>query len=350
MSSETGLVRQVSSSLQKYAARHVSHDEWWLGSSMRERVLCSVRCPDRASAEISGLTVEKRLKPLLRHVANLWTLIGYPSRENEWTLERKLKAIREAGFDGVCWAPSPELHQGVRRHGLIFVGGMAPGSAAEFPPLLANLQRCGAHHVNVQLGAHDTPTNEALSMILTLMEQARRFGLAPAIESHRGTCTETPEKTYALADAYQQVTGELLPIAWDFSHFAVVKHLMPGEFIARLLQRPDLIANAPQFHFRPFNGHHVQVPITDSRGELTAEMQDWLPFAEAVLRSWLEQNGDSGREIFICPELGPIEGGYALFTFSDSWEDAKILREQIDRLWARVTSGVDADQAVSRRR
>lgn len=290
------------------------------------------------------------MKPLLRHVANLWTLMGYPSRESEWTLDQKLAAIREAGFDGVCWAPSEELYEGARRHGLIFVGGMAPRSAAEFPPLLADLQRWGAHHVNVQLGAHDTPANKALSMTLTLMDQARRFGLMPAIESHRGTCTETPEKTYALADAYQQATGELLPISWDFSHFAVVKHLTADEFIERLLERPDLIANPQQFHFRPFNGHHVQVPITNSRGELTAEVQDWLPFAETVLRLWLQESGESGREIFICPELGGAEGGYALSTFPDPWEDAKVLREQIDRLWARVTAGVDSDQAVSRRR
>jgi hypothetical protein len=62
--------------------------------------------------------------------------------------------------------------------------------------------------------------------------------------SHRGTCTETPEKTYALADAYQRQTGELLPLSWDFSHFAVVKHLVPENIVKRLLVRPDLIQRA----------------------------------------------------------------------------------------------------------
>lgn len=274
----------------------------------------------------------------MRHIANLWTFLGHPSPEHEWPLDQKLRAIKEAGFDGVCWAGSPELGEGVRRHGLIFVGGMASGNAAEFPRLLQEQKDAGAQHVNVQLAHDEVLTPEALELTMALLQGGKRRGLEPAIESHRGTCTETPEKTYALADAYQKAAGELLPISWDFSHFAVVKHLVPANFIPRLLVRPDLIQRAQQFHFRPFNGHHVQVPITDGQGNLTREVRDWLPFAEALLKCWLDGNRDSGREIFICPELGPTEGGYALSTFLNSWEEAKIVRNEIDRLWKRLTS------------
>jgi sugar phosphate isomerase/epimerase len=278
------------------------------------------------------------MKPVLRHIANLWTLQQHPSREEEWTLDRKLQAIREAGFDGVCWAGSPELQEGASRLGLLFVGGMASGQSSELLRLLHEQKEFGAHHINVQLAADDVLTPEALRLTLELMREGKRLGVQPAIESHRGTCTETPEKTYALADAYQQATGELLPISWDFSHFAVVKHLVPANFIERLLVRPDLIQRAQQFHFRPFNGHHAQVPITGPHGGLTREVEDWLPFAEALLQCWLEGNGNSEREIFVCPELGPVDGGYALSTFPNSWEDAKILRVEIDKLWKRLTA------------
>lgn len=260
----------------------------------------------------------------------------HPSRECEWTLDEKLDAIHNAGFDTVCWAPNTELTEGLARRGMTFLGGMAPADSASFPALLTELRDAGALHVNVQLGHDEMLTREALRVTLTLMEEAKTRGLRPAIESHRGTCTETPEKMYALADAYQEATGELLPVSWDFSHFAVVKHLVPANFVERLLVRPDLVQGAQQFHFRPFNGHHAQVPITDSHGELTQEVRDWLAFAEAVLRCWLEANANSGREIFICPELGPVEGGYALSTFPNSWEDAKILRVEIEKLWQRV--------------
>ena len=276
------------------------------------------------------------MKPVLRHVANLWTLIQHPSRECEWTLDEKLDAIQAAGFDSVCWAPSPELTEGLRHRGLTFVGGMAAGDRSAFPRLLDDLRSAGALHVNVQLGGDKVLTLEALRLTLTLMEEAKSRGLLPAIETHRGTCTETPEKMYALADAYQEATGELLPISWDFSHFAAVKHLVPANFLERLLVRPELVQRAQQFHFRPFNGHHVQVAITDGRGGLTQEVRDWLPFAEAVLRCWLVGSSESGREIFVCPELGPVEGGYALSTFPNSWEDAKVLRLEIEKVWQRV--------------
>ncbi len=58
--------------------------------------------------------------------------------------------------------------------------------------------------------------------------------------------------------------------------------LVPSNFEEKLLVRPDLIQKAQQFHLRPFNGHHAQVPITDDTGELTQEVEDWLPFARAT--------------------------------------------------------------------
>lgn len=277
------------------------------------------------------------MKPILRHVANLWTLVQHPSKENEWSLDDKLAAIKEAGFDGVTWGPVAGLKEGLERNGLFFLGGMSSARAEEFPQMLADLKACGAHHVNVQLADDFTLTPEALGLTLLIMQAGRKQGLAPAIETHRDTCTETPEKTFALADAYQQVTGELLPISWDFSHFATVKHLRPEHFAERLLARPDLIQHAQQFHFRPFNGHHCQVPVTDGRGNLTHELKDWLHFAEALLQCWLEANGKSGREIFICPEMGPLDGGYNLSILPGSWEDAKVLRLEIDALWNRLS-------------
>lgn len=269
--------------------------------------------------------------------------MNHPSRESEWTLDEKLRAIREAGFDGVCWTPSAELTEGLRRYGLIFVGGMASANAQEFPQLLRDLKDAGAVHINVQLGRHDMLTPQALELSLALMEQARELGVFPAVETHRDTCTETPEKTASLVEAYQQATGELLRLSWDFSHFAVVKHLLPDQFTERLLTMPDLVQHAQQFHFRPFNGHHVQVPITDADGQLTPEVRDWLPFARAVLRCWLRGNRDNGREIFICPELGPVEGGYALSAFRNSWKEAKVLRREIELLWAGALADVFAE-------
>ena len=42
----------------------------------------------------------KKMGPRLRHVLNLWSLTDYPSPTREWSLERKVRAVKEAGFEG----------------------------------------------------------------------------------------------------------------------------------------------------------------------------------------------------------------------------------------------------------
>lgn len=265
-------------------------------------------------------------------------MIHYPTPAEEWSLDRKFAVVKEAGFDGVIHPPHREIKDLVDKHGLQLLGFVSSDNAAEFPGLLEANRVCGARHINVHLGTDCTETAEALDLALALADAGREFGVEPAIETHRNTCTETPEKAYTLADLYQKVTGQLLPFTWDFSHFAVVKHLAPIDFVQRLMVCPDLIQRAQQFHFRPFNGHHCQIPVTDGKGNLTLEMEEWLPFAEAVLKCWLEGNRNTSRELFICPEMGPVFGGYNLSTLPNSWEEAKVLRTEIDRMWKLISS------------
>ncbi|MCG3149418.1 MAG: hypothetical protein PCFJNLEI_02879 [Verrucomicrobiae bacterium] len=273
----------------------------------------------------------------LHHIAGFWSQTHYPSKEKEWTLDEKVADAKKAGFDGMASGANKDLPPILKKYGMILCGYIASGKAAEFPAAVKANKDMGAHHINVQLADEDTLTPEALGLTMLMLEEGKKQGVEPAIEVHRDTCTETPEKAYALADAYQKVTGELLPMTWDFSHLAVVKHLAPSKYIERLITRPDLIQRAQQFHFRPFNGHHCQVPVTDGKGNLTPEVKDWLPFAEAVLKCWLEGKGNKNRDIFVCPEMGPVPGGYNLSTLPNSWEDAKVLRGEIDRIWTKLT-------------
>ena len=114
----------------------------------------------------------------------------------------------------------------------------------------------------MQLANHDTPVAAAVRLAVRIVEEGERLGAKCSIEVHRDTCTETPEKFYAIADGFRRATGRLLPVTWDYSHFSVMKHLAPP-YAGRLLTTPKLIQFAQQFHFRPFNGHHCQVPVTE---------------------------------------------------------------------------------------
>ena len=277
-------------------------------------------------------------KPILRQFINLWTLSEHPSPTREWSLEKKIAAIKEAGFWGFTTAAKAEHGKLARKIGLGVIGYISSGNPREFAKLLRQNKDAGAHHINVQLADHDTLTPEALGLTLRLMDEAGKLGLEAAVEVHRDTCTETPEKAYALADAYRKVTGELLPLTWDFSHLAVVKHLWPADtYVPRLLTHPDLIQRAQQFHLRPFNGHHCQIPVTDGRGKLAPEFKAWLPFSEALLRMWLKGNCGKSREIFVCPEMGPIHpADYRLACMPPSWDDALVLAGEIDKLWRKL--------------
>jgi hypothetical protein len=272
--------------------------------------------------------------PILRQIVNLWTLVEYPSKRKEWTLERKLRAVKEAGFDGFTALLTPEHRRLGDKVGLRRVGYFASGDPKKFVALLKQNKEAGAQHINVQLADHDTSTKVAVRLAKRLMAEGRKLGVEPAVEVHRDTCTETPEKTYALADGFEKATGELLPMTWDHSHLAIVKHLLPP-YWDRLGVRPDLLQRAQQFHFRPFNGHHCQVPVTDGRGNLTPEVRNYLPFVEKVMGTWLA-TATAGREMFVVPEMGPIWLGYNLHCLPNSWEDAVVLRGEIDKCWRRA--------------
>ena len=275
-------------------------------------------------------------QPTLHHIAARWSLLHYPSPTAEWTLEQKFAEIKEGGFDGVIHPPISELSTLAGKYGLTVLGSVVSGQVSDIPTLLQANKECGVRHINAHLGDDSTTLDEAVELAILLMEEGHKLGLEPSIEVHRGTCTETPEKAYALVDFYQQRTGTLLPITWDFSHFAVVKQLTPDTFIDKLLVRPDLIQRAQQFHFRPFNGQHSQVPVTDGKGNLSQEVKDWLPFAEAVFRCWLGGNENTDRDVYVCPEMGPVVSGYNLSTSPNNWEDAKVLRLEIDKIWQKL--------------
>jgi hypothetical protein len=276
---------------------------------------------------------QKRIeKPKIRHMASLWSLTGYGGKKGEWTVDEKMARIKKAGFDGFLGRVPVVTSELVAKHGLIFAATVDMGLAKEVKPKLKAIQAAGARCVNVQMLDHDTPTKRAVSLARRIMNTAEDLEMDVAIEVHRDTCTETPEKAYALAAGFEKAEKKLLKMTFDFSHPAVIKHLAPSNYWPRLAERVDLIQLAQQFHFRPFNGHHAQIPACNGKGGLTPEFLDWLPFAEQVIETWLGVAG-SGREMFVCPEQGPP--GYFLSVFPDRWKDVQTIRDEVDKLWRR---------------
>ena len=273
----------------------------------------------------------KKAPPQIQHFTNLWTLWDYPPSRKTWSLERSIAAVGEAGFDGFSSAVGREHARLAAKYGLKTIGYISSSKPSEFRTLIKRNREGGALRINVQLGNHDTPVASAVNMAARIIEDGDDLGVPCDIEVHRDTCTETPEKAYAIASGYKKATGRVLPMTWDFSHIAVVKHLAPP-YWERLLINPGLIQGARQFHFRPFNGHHCQVPVTDKGRGLSPELVQWLPFLRKTIETWLAVN-QNGHVMYACPEMGPVRGGYNLAQLPNSWEDAKVLRKIIAKTW-----------------
>jgi hypothetical protein len=275
--------------------------------------------------------------PTIAHIANLWSLVGHPSPAREWSLERKIKTIAAFGFDGITTALTPDHRRHAENHGLKhLLGFISTNDPTEFSALIKAQKESGAVHINVQLDDHDTPPALATKHWIAFVRAAEKIGgVVPSLEVHRDCCTETPEKTYEIAERFHRATGELIRINFDFSHFSVVKHLGPSNYAARLLDHPDLVQNSDQSHCRPFNGHHCQVPVTH-RGALTDEVKSYLEFVRALFICWKSAPRNRDRTLFVCPEMGPYHAGgagYNITGLPGAWPDAAVLRGELDTVW-----------------
>lgn len=269
--------------------------------------------------------------------ASLWSLSGHPSARKEWTLEQKLAAIRTAGFGAVSGPPDIPLTKRAEALGLRRLAAfIAPDRAG----LERGLRACADEQVvrvNVQLGTPALTGRAACALAVRAWRLAGAQGIRLSIETHRGTCTETPEKLAALAARFAQVTGRALPVTWDFSHHAVVRQIPRAQWSHDLLAEHALITAADLFHLRPHTPHHVQAPFSHGRN-VTAEARSWLEFAQDVLRLWRTCPANANRDILVCPEMGPRDG-YGLSTSPSAWPETVRLARHLRRAWKAATAG-----------
>jgi len=249
-------------------------------------------------------------------------------------MDRKVEEAKKAGFYRFSAGPSSDVVQACSKWGMELVGMVDIGSSQEVEAKLNRFKGSGAVHVNVQLCDHDTPIKTAVSIARAALQHGESLGLKPAIECHRDTCTETPEKGLALIDAYQRRYGETLRVNFDHSHPAVVKHLSPDNFWERLSEyRVDLFKQSELIHFRPFTGSHCQTPITDGRGALDLDFIAWRDsYLRPVLAAWLE-GAQPDQTLWAVVELGPKGSGYALNCFPNVWDDAIVAKNEIHSVW-----------------
>ena len=229
-------------------------------------------------------------RPQLNLCAAAWTLTNYPSEAKQWSMDRKVRAAKDAGFVGFSAGADPEIAEACAKHGLQLVGGVDVATVEEAGPKLTAFKEAGAEHINIQLCDHDTEIRKAVTVARAVMQAGKELKLKPAIEWHRDTCTETPEKGLALAAQYEKRYKEKLRTNFDHSHPAIIKQLRPTNFWERIAEyRPDLLKMSELIHFRTFTGSHCQTPVTNGRGALDADFITWRDnFLKHLLYHWVK--------------------------------------------------------------
>lgn len=258
----------------------------------------------------------------------------HPSATREWSVKQKIKAAKKAGFAGFSAGSDPSIAKACAKHGLELIGMTDIASADEVAAKLGYFEGAGATHVNIQLCDHDTPIPKAVTIARKSILFGESIKLKPAIEWHRDTCTETPEKGLALASQYEKRYGEKLRVNFDYSHPAVIKQLQPDHYWKRLSEyRIDLLQSSELIHLRTFTGSHCQTPVTNGRGKLDTDFISWRDnFVRPLLATWLE-NAQPGQTLWAVVELGPKGSGYALDCFPNVWKDAIVARQEIENVW-----------------
>jgi hypothetical protein len=263
----------------------------------------------------------------LHTYATAWSLREYPSKEAEWSWDRKFDAIREAGFTGIMSPPREELSGGGN---LDYWAMGSLGVGDDYAAYFEAVKALGATHATIQPCDVDTPLGDAVDAIIGIVAAAKKADVPVTIECHRDTFTETPEKMWALYDGFRAKTGELMPVCFDHSHFVVVRHYA-APYWDKLNERPDVLKDCPRFHMRPCNGHHCQIPATFDGEKRTPEYELWSDYAKSLMQ-FIKVEG-TVTDIHMVPELGNAAPAYGLSCFPDVWEDAKIIGADLRRWW-----------------
>src|ERR1700712_3233170 len=147
--------------------------------------------------------------PQLVQCATTWSMIAYPTAKKEWSLERKMKEIKAAGFDGIAAYANPEVGALAKKLGLKLMGGFDGRDVKKAREQIIEQRDNGTRYMNVQLLDHDTLPAVAAKLAVQLIKLSDELGVGVHIETHRDTATETPEKYDEIQKLFQKATGKL---------------------------------------------------------------------------------------------------------------------------------------------
>jgi hypothetical protein len=269
---------------------------------------------------------------------SLWAMERRRPDGQEWSLDRKLGMIRDAGFDGAGVrffddAYAREVTGFLRANGLAWQAQCYPRTVEDLVPILERVRTLGADHVNLQPDVRPYRLEECYPYIEGWQRLAADAGIPVHVETHRDRMTTDLMKTLHLVDRFPD-----LRLTADLSHYLVGREFawpISDENHA-LIHR--ILDQAWGIHGRVASREQVQVQIS------FPHHKDWLDLFmgwwDYAIRSWRRRAPPDATLTFLC-ELGPRE--YAMtgadgYELSDRWAEALMLKDMVQALWARIAA------------
>lgn len=256
-----------------------------------------------------------------------------PADGIEMPLSEQMLRIADAGFDGVDIVygdyPEPELEKLLQRHGLACTVTAFPPSIEALKPALKQAVALNARHLNIIGAVYPFTIDEGARYLRAWLELCEHAGMAVTIETHRDCITTDMLYTLQLMAVVPE-----MQLCADLSHYVVGREFkwpvtaQVQSWIEAILDR------SASFQGRVASREQIQLQIS------FAHHREWFDcFAEwwdYGFRSWRRRNPAEATLNFLC-ELGPRE--YAMTgadgeELSDRWQEALMIRERVQQIWA----------------
>jgi hypothetical protein len=267
---------------------------------------------------------------------SLWAMERRRPDGLEWPLQQKLEMIRDAGFDGAGvrffdYQYAKEVTDFLRAHGMTWQAQCYPKTIDDLKPIIEHVRELGADHINLQPDVRPYRLEDCIPYIEGWRRIAHDAHIPVHIETHRDRMTTDLFFTLHLLDCFPDMR-----LTADISHYVVGREFAWPISQANHALMHRILDHAWGFHGRVASREQVQIQISFPHQKEWVDL--FMGWWEYGFRSWRRRAPLDATLTFLC-ELGPKE--YAMtgpdgYELSDRWEEAKMMKDMIRKLWARL--------------
>jgi hypothetical protein len=276
----------------------------------------------------------------LRCYQSLWATELRRAGIAERPVPERFDRVKDAGYDGLAIdlgaLDLPAAQSYVREYARTGLKGLViafPTSIEALRPALNLAKDIGAPFVVVVGKVMPLAVADMIPVVRGWLRVAAEEAMPIQFETHRNCITNDMFSTLLMLDAVPEMR-----LCADLSHYVVDREMMlpispeMQSYVSRILERSD------SFQGRIATRSQVQVPIAFPQHRVWLET--FLGWWKEGFCGWRTRARDQDL-VFLC-ELGPPN--YAITDangdeLSDRWEEALLLRQMANRLWAEVAGG-----------